>query len=106
MSITNDACDPERPQPCMFNVKSGIFIPTHIKKKKVPSQFKEWPSQDLCTRSDYESSYNRSCHKSVSHNIRRLLLSLSKNLIMQETLTSIIVTLCHLSLNLFGLGFR
>ena len=30
--------------------------PTHIFIKKVPSQFEEWPSQDLCTRSDYESS--------------------------------------------------
>ena len=56
--------------------------PTHIFIKMVPSQFEEWPSEDLCTRSDYESSYNRSCQKSISPSIRRLLLS--QNLITQE----------------------
>ena len=56
--------------------------PTHIFIKKAPSQFEEWPSQDLCTRSDYESSYNRSCHKAISPSVRRLLLS--QNLITQE----------------------
>ena len=49
--------------------------PTHIFIKRVPSQLEEWPSQDLCTRSDYKSSYNHSCHKSISPSIRRLLLS-------------------------------
>ena len=123
----------KRPQPCMYNVKSGIlgfpgpvvslwsfyskrspFDKRHLKPgvckcdggaksslwpnykcessqsfktyphflKKGVQQFEEWPSQDLCTRSDYESSYNRSCHKSILPSIRRLLLS--QYLIMQE----------------------
>ncbi len=57
---------------------------THIFVKKTPSQFAEWPSGVLCTRSDFENNYNRPCHKAISASIRRLLLN--QNLLTEEQL--------------------
>ena len=48
--------------------------PTKVFVKRQPNMFATWPSVNLCQLNDYNSKYNLPLHKSITKNIKDLLL--------------------------------